>query len=48
MTEWHNRYRGPGVMVYWHVERRRACITASSGLKARLVLDIGILTTLPL
>ena len=26
MTEWHNRYRGPGVMVYWHVERRRACI----------------------
>lgn len=26
MTEWHNRYRGPGVMVYWHVERRRVCI----------------------
>jgi TnpA family transposase len=26
MTEYHVRYRGPGVMVYWHVERRRACI----------------------
>ena len=26
MTEWHNRYRGPGVMIYWHVERRSVCI----------------------
>ncbi|MGH9021711.1 MAG: Tn3 family transposase, partial [Acidimicrobiia bacterium] len=26
MTEYHVRYRGPGVMVYWHVERRRVCI----------------------
>ena len=26
MTEWHNRYRGPGVMIYWHVERRATCI----------------------
>jgi hypothetical protein len=26
MTEWHARYRGPGVMVNWHVERRlRRC-----------------------
>jgi len=26
MTEWHVRYGGPGVMIYWHVERHSACI----------------------
>jgi len=26
MTEWHVRYRGPGVMIYWHVDRGSACI----------------------
>lgn len=26
MTEWHIRYRGPGIMVYWHVEKKAACI----------------------
>ncbi len=26
MTEWHARYGGPGVMVYWHVEERAVCI----------------------
>lgn len=26
MTEWHIRYGGRGVMVYWHVERKAACI----------------------
>ncbi|OEV04601.1 Tn3 family transposase [Streptomyces oceani] len=26
MTEWHQRYRGPGVMIYWHVERKSMCI----------------------
>ncbi|MGH3546741.1 MAG: Tn3 family transposase [Pseudonocardiaceae bacterium] len=26
MTEWHQRYRGPGIMVYWHVEKGRVCI----------------------
>jgi TnpA family transposase len=26
MTEWHVRYGGRGVMIYWHVERRAACI----------------------
>ena len=26
MTEWHQRYAGPGVMIYWHVERRSICI----------------------
>ena len=26
MTEWHVRYNGRGVMIYWHMERRAACI----------------------
>ena len=26
MTEWHIRYRGRGVMIYWHVEKKSACI----------------------
>jgi TnpA family transposase len=26
MTEWHIRYGGRGVMIYWHVERRAVCI----------------------
>jgi TnpA family transposase len=26
MTEWHPRYRGPGVMIYWSVENKSACI----------------------
>ena len=26
MTEWHIRYRGRGVMIYWHVERKASCI----------------------
>ena len=26
MTEWHARYGGPGVMVYWHVEKKSTCI----------------------
>jgi len=26
MTEWHVRYRGPGVMIYWHVEKKSVCI----------------------
>jgi TnpA family transposase len=26
MTERHIRYGGPGVMIYWHVERRSLCI----------------------
>jgi len=26
MTEWHVRYGGPGVMIYWHVERKSVCI----------------------
>lgn len=26
VTEWHARYPGPGVVIYWHVERRSTCI----------------------
>jgi TnpA family transposase len=26
LTEWHNRYGGRGIMVYWHVEKRATCI----------------------
>ncbi len=26
LTEWHIRYRGPGIMIYWHVERKPTCI----------------------
>lgn len=26
MTEWHARYGGRGVMIYWHVERQATCI----------------------
>jgi TnpA family transposase len=26
MIEWHVRYGGRGVMIYWHVERKSACI----------------------
>ena len=26
MTEWHARYGGPGIMVYWHVEQKSVCV----------------------
>ncbi|WP_367364121.1 Tn3 family transposase [Candidatus Tisiphia endosymbiont of Nedyus quadrimaculatus] len=26
MTEWHTRYKGRGVMIYWHVDKNAACI----------------------
>ena len=26
MTEWHARYGGKGIMIYWHVEKHAACI----------------------
>ncbi|MGF1538096.1 MAG: Tn3 family transposase, partial [Elainellaceae cyanobacterium] len=26
MTEWHARYGGRGVMIYWHVEKKSVCI----------------------
>ena len=30
MTEWHGRYRGHGVMVYWHVDTNALCIHSQS------------------
>jgi len=26
ITEWHTRYHGRGVVIYWHVEKKSACI----------------------
>jgi len=26
LTEWHARYNGPGVMIYWHVDRKALCV----------------------
>lgn len=26
MTEWHARYKGRGVMIYWHVEKKAVCV----------------------
>ncbi|NEQ53749.1 MAG: Tn3 family transposase, partial [Leptolyngbya sp. SIO3F4] len=26
MTEWHVRYKGRGVMIYWHVEKKAVCV----------------------
>jgi hypothetical protein len=26
LTEWHIRYRGRGVMIYWHVDKKSLCI----------------------
>jgi TnpA family transposase len=26
MLEWHARYKGRGVMVYWHVDENALCI----------------------
>ena len=26
ITEWHTRYQGRGVMIYWHVDRKSLCI----------------------
>ena len=26
MTEWHVRYGGPGVTIYWHVEKNSVCV----------------------
>ncbi|MFF3677400.1 Tn3 family transposase [Streptomyces sp. NPDC002120] len=26
MTEWHQRYRGPGVMMHWHLEKKSLCV----------------------
>ena len=30
MTEWHVRYGGRGIMIYWHVEKHAVCIYSPS------------------
>src|SRR5262249_59745 len=30
MSEWRSRYRGDGVLVYWHVETNAVCIYAQA------------------
>ena len=32
MTEWHIRYGGRGVMIYWHVDKNSACIFSIENL----------------
>ncbi len=36
MTEWHQRYRGPGVMIYWHIEKKRSASSKCAGSYAKL------------
>ncbi|MEU1408856.1 Tn3 family transposase [Streptomyces sp. NPDC005728] len=31
MTEWHQRYRGPGVMIYWQCDLKAAQCEQASG-----------------
>jgi TnpA family transposase len=45
LTEWHVRYRGPGIMIYWHVEKRSVCIysqlkTCSSSEVAAMIQGV--------
>ncbi|MEV0455883.1 Tn3 family transposase [Catellatospora methionotrophica] len=34
-TEWHSRYGGRGVLIYWHVERKSVVIHSSSSTPSR-------------
>ena len=45
MTEWHVRYGGRGVMIYWHVERKSTCFhsqlkTCSSSEAAAMIAGV--------
>ncbi|MFV9852086.1 MAG: Tn3 family transposase, partial [Rickettsia aeschlimannii] len=45
MTEWHNRYKGRGVMIYWHVDKNATCIysqlkTCSSSEVASMIKGV--------
>ncbi len=35
LTEWHPRYRGPGVMVYWHMDKKAAGVSTRSSSPRR-------------
>lgn len=39
MTEWHPRYHSSGVMIYWHVDKKAACI--HSQLKTCLSSEVA-------
>ena len=39
LAEWHARYRGRGVMIYWHVDKKAACI--HSHLKTCSSSEVG-------
>ena len=43
MTEWHIRYRGRGVMIYWHVEKNSNCIY--SQLQRCSASEVGSMVT---
>lgn len=45
MTEWHMRYGGKGIMIYWHVEKHATCIysqlkTCSSSEVAAMIKGV--------
>lgn len=44
MTEFHARYGGYGVMIYWHVERGRVCIY--SQLKSCSSSEVAAMNTI--
>ncbi len=39
LIEWHARYRGPGIMIYWHVDKKACCIY--SQLKSCSSLEVA-------
>ena len=39
MNEWHHRYKGKGVMIYWHVDKKSLCIY--SQLKSCSSSEVG-------
>jgi hypothetical protein len=41
MTEWHARYGGRGVMIYWHVEKHSTCIYYDEMVKYTTALRLG-------
>lgn len=45
MTEWSVRHRGPGIMIYWHVDKKATCIysqlkTVSSSEVAAMITGV--------
>jgi TnpA family transposase len=41
LTEWHLRYGGKGIMIYWHVEKHAVCIY--SQLKTVLSSEVAVM-----